>query len=485
MRTKVAGLLILLLLAACRARGGIEPVREDASVAGAGAGAGAGAVAAAAAAPAPAPAAKEAACPAADPAKLAPFADERKIIDVPVPPIVDPKATLASFYDRVLAIARGRGSDHVRIAMYGDSNLTADAATGRMRRQLQGRFGDAGHGYVALAQPWPWYSHNDVHHDGTWKLAAVRQIATSNRKIEDGHYGFANIASECGVPGCAMWISTDPQKGAPIGWTASRFDLYYLKRPDGGRFDVAIDGEVVRSVEARASSFEAAFERFDVADAHHELKVLMRGGGPVRLYGAVIDRAPSAAVSPSIQVDSLGTGSLNLEQLTFVKNETRRPQLERRAYDLVIIQLGTNVWGMDGDNKKNAKVFVDELRAARPGLPILFMSPPDSPNEDEPTQSDARVAGLAKTFRVIAEQNDAAFWDHRAAMGGDKAIFTFAEKGLVEHDKIHMKKQGHEMMADRFLGALWSDLAAHLAAHPAAGCAAPVTQAATGNVRGP
>jgi len=312
----------------------------------------------------------------------------------------------------------------------------------------------------------------------------MRQIATSNRKIEDGHYGFANIASECGVPGCSVWVSTDPQKGSPIGWTASRFDLYFAKRPDGGRFDVAIDGEVVRSIDSRGPSFEAGFERFDVTDARHEIKVLMRGGGPVRLYGVVLDRVPSPAVKPSIQVDSLGTGSLNLEQLTFVKTETRRAQLERRAYDLVIIQLGTNVWGMDGDNKKNAKAFVEELRAARPGLPVLFMSPPDSPNEDEPTKSDPRVAALAKTFAVIAEQNDAAFWDHRAAMGGSQAIFTFAEKGLVEHDKIHMKKQGHEMMADRFLGALWADLVSYVQAHPAAGCGREGTSASSASDAG-
>ena len=156
---------------------------------------------------------------------MARFKCETNIIDAPVPPLVDPKATLASFYERVAGLARGSATDHVRIAMYGDSSLTADAATGRMRRQLQGRFGDGGHGYVALAQPWPWYSHNDVHHDGTWKMPAVRQIAPSNRKIADGHYGFANIASECAVPGCSAWVSTDPQKGSPIGWTASRFDL--------------------------------------------------------------------------------------------------------------------------------------------------------------------------------------------------------------------------------------------------------------------
>src|SRR5206468_11230976 len=117
---------------------------------------------------------------------------DRTIVDVAVPPILDAKHTLVPFYERLAELARGRAKHHVKIGMYGDSNLTADAMSGRMRRQLQGRFGDGGHGYVALARPWEWYSHNDIHHDGHWKL--WKQVATSTGKVPDGHYGFANIA---------------------------------------------------------------------------------------------------------------------------------------------------------------------------------------------------------------------------------------------------------------------------------------------------
>jgi hypothetical protein len=407
-------------------------------------------------------------CAPVDPAKVARFAVDTSIVDVAVPPIVDPAAALAGFHARVARLARGNATDHVRIAMFGDSNLTADATTGRLRRQLQARFGDGGHGYVALSRPWEWYSHNDVHHDGTWK--SWKQIATSTNKVMDAHYGFANIAAECAVPGCSSWVSTDPRPGAPIGWTASRFDLFFLQQPGGGSFDVAIDGSVVRSIDTRAPSFEAAFERFDLPDAHHELKVLVRGHGPVRMYGVALERA-----QPSIVVDSLGTGSLNFEQLTIVKNDTRRAQLQRRNYDLVIIQLGTNVWGTDTENKRNAKLFVDELRGALPDVPILFVSSPDSMEDAVPgappaKHSDARVVKMAKTVRVIAEESRAAFWDWHAAMGGADSILAFAKKGLVEPDRVHLKKSGDELMADRMLSALWDDVATYVDAHPTAGC---------------
>ena len=415
-----------------------------------------------------APGAAAPACAALDAAKVARFTPDMSIVDVPIPPVADPAAALASFHARIARLARGAATDHVRIAMFGDSNLTADATTGRLRRQLQARFGDGGHGYVALSRPWEWYSHNDVHHDGTWK--SFKQIATSTNKIMDGHYGFANIASECAVPGCSAWVSTDPRPGAPIGWTASRFELFFLQQPAGGQLDVAIDGNVVRSIDTRAPAFAAGFERFDLPDAHHELKVLVRGHGPVRLYGVALERE-----KPSIIVDSLGTGSLNFEQLTIVKNDTRRAQLQRRGYDLVIIQLGTNVWGTDAENKRNAKVFVDELRGALPDVPILFVSSPDSMEDAVPGappahHSDPRVVKMAKTVREIAADNGAAFWDWHAAMGGADSILAFAKKNLVEPDRVHLKKSGDELMADRMLCALWDGVASYVEAHPTAGC---------------
>ena len=53
-------------------------------------------------------------------------------------------------------LARGKATEHVRIAVYGNSNMTMDYMTGAMRRLLQSKFGDGGHGYVAMARPLAW-----------------------------------------------------------------------------------------------------------------------------------------------------------------------------------------------------------------------------------------------------------------------------------------------------------------------------------------
>ena len=51
-------------------------------------------------------------------------------------------------------------------------------------------------------------------------------------------------------------------------------------------------------------------------------------------------------------------------------------------------------------------------------------------------------------------------------------IKTFIKKGLAAGDKIHLKKEGSELMADRFLCAMEKDFRAWLKDHPDAGCSA-------------
>ncbi len=220
----------------------------------------------------------------------------------------------------------------------------------------------------------------------------------------------------------------------------------------------------MRSVDSRAAEAAAAFERIETTDARHELKVHVQGHGTVRLFGVALERG-----TPSVVVDALGTGALNMEQMTLVNGASRRAQLARRAYDLVIIHLGTNMYGTDAEHRRATKIVMDDLRAALPGVAILVMSPPDT-MEPGTTHADAHIVSMVPILRAIAAESGAAFWDFHAAMGGPKSIQTFVKKGLAWNDLIHLTKPGHELMADRMLCALWDGLGTYLAKHPSAGC---------------
>ena len=403
------------------------------------------------------------ACPPIDEAKIkAPVCDDA-IITAPIPPIVDDGHSLATFYEAYAALARGTARGHVRLGMYGDSNLTMDELTGRMRRELQKRFGDGGHGFVALAIPWHWYQHEDVHHDGQWEY--FKQIATSTDPVGDWHYGMAMIASESKRPGGSVWVATaDP--GAPIGTTASSFDVFFLKKPGAGEFDLVADGKVLRTVSAKSTKAELGIEHVDLPDAPHKLACSVKSAAPVRFFGATLERP-----EPSIIVDSLGTGALNFVQISYTKKDTRTPMLKRRGYKLVMFQVGTNTFMLER-HKDDVKRFLAEIRETLPGVSILLMTPPDVMSSWNAPHSDRRIVIVGNQLREIAAETGTAFWDYREAMGGDTSIKTFIKKGLAAGDKIHLKKEGSELMADRFLCAMEQDFRAWLKEHPDAGCSA-------------
>ena len=196
----------------------------------------------------------------------------------------------------------------------------------------------------------------------------------------------------------------------------------------------------------------------------------MKGDGPVRLCGASLDRD---LVTGGIQIDSLGAGSLNYERLGRVANGTRRAQLARRAYDLVVIWLGANIMWVP-PNEALAKAFIGEVRASLPGVPILILSPADGVKEDDNRLViDPRISKLVQQMRDVAIATDSAYWDLREAMGGEGSILRLTRRGLTGKDHVHFGREGSAFIGNRLLCAVSTSLSAHLTTNPTAGCLPP------------
>lgn len=400
------------------------------------------------------------ACPALDAAKLAPFAVDRTSLRTPVPPI-EHAAELGTFFAKLVALARpalhaGEGPP-LRIGIYGDSNLTSDHLSGHLRRALQERFGDGGHGFVGLARPWGWYVHEDVWHTGTWPL--FKQIASTTDVVPGNRYGFANIAAETRTAGA--WAEVGTAQDTPVGTHASRFEVYYLTQPHGGSFDVLVDGKLERTISTAAATIGPGFELVTTTDAAHRMRYLVKGDGPVRFFGTTLERD-----APGVVVDGLGIGAMNYERFVMGEPSLRTAQLAHRKYDLVIFWLGTNVMWLE-PNRAWAKEAIASLREATPEVPVLVLSPPDTVRMGQ-GKSDPRIVALVKQLREVAGESHAAFWDFRAAMGGDASYLDFMKRGLAANDRAHLSKLGNAVMGQRLLAALFEGLDAWRSQHP--GC---------------
>jgi hypothetical protein len=371
---------------------------------------------------------------------------------------------LERFYEAAARLIRGKAQRHVRIAMYGDSNLTRDQVSGYMRRWLQTRYGDAGHGFVALSRPWGNYVHMDVRHqqDGGWSTPNV-----TTDPLFDRRYGLSGIVAESRYPGASTMIGTAPS-GAPVGTTASEFEVFFAKGPQYGKFRIVMDGEGVDTVDSHADEPGVGVHRVVTNDGPHEVRfVAADGRRRARLLGATLERS-----QPGFVIDSFGVGAMNSASHARQDGSTNRAMLRRRKYDLVIIATGANDPFTLDQVPRALKKVIEEHRTALPGVPILIMTPCDR-GKNRTFPGTLKVVAQR---RAIADEHGTAFWSLFDAVGGPNAMKSMRRRGLSRSDYIHYTEAGGKYVGHRLLHALWRGMKTYLEANPEVGCREDTTQ---------
>jgi hypothetical protein len=410
-------------------------------------------------APAPAPAA-------CGPVRFeAPPAPRSDLFAPPLVDVEDPQGNLTHFFEHVASLLRGRAKTPVRIAVYGDSNGTMDRISGEMRRVLQTSYGDAGHGFIALARPWPWYLHEYVEADYMHDAWSAYTVTTHPTPALDPWYGPGLIVAQSKQTGAATWVQTAPST-APIGTRVSHLEAWYLKWPPGGAFDVQIDGVTRATADTRAEGTPSfGFVAVDVPDGPHKMNMVARSARPVRLLGAVLERD-----EPGFQVDGLGVGSLNCLCVLRESEELDRQVLAHRPYDLVIFHIGSTTWNPAVlDPVECMTTAIARLRRAVPGESVLIMTPPDW-GLGGVTKTPSWLKGVESYLHRSAVQAPAAFYDFHKAMGGEGSMARFQQLSMGEEDGVHLTGRGGAFMGQRVVDALMRAFAKWAVEHPSAGC---------------
>ncbi len=119
--------------------------------------------------------------------------------------IEDPSGhALDALYAALRRAERGDGQAH--LVFYGGSHTAGDSFTGRMREELQARFGDAGHGFVPLVpvvvNHWAWGMVIDPAEG--W---AVTQVGRKHATV--ARYGIAGVEFTSDEPEAFAAVSSD------------------------------------------------------------------------------------------------------------------------------------------------------------------------------------------------------------------------------------------------------------------------------------
>ena len=193
----------------------------------------------------------------------APVAKARSRATRPKPPRIRSERQFPSSTTRIRSIDCSRRSTRTehhdaepitRVVFFGDSVVASDFGTGTLRRVLETRFGDAGHGFVLVANAWPQYFHNDVYRlaDKGWHVSrivgprATRRILRPRWRLVQRSVG-AKVAGGYGEDGHVR-----SERGAVRASSTST-------QPGGGVLRASVDGNVVQSIDTAGPEKRAAF----------------------------------------------------------------------------------------------------------------------------------------------------------------------------------------------------------------------------------
>ncbi|MEZ4435662.1 MAG: MBL fold metallo-hydrolase [bacterium] len=341
---------------------------------------------------------------------------------IPLLAIEDPQGNMRRFYRALARAEDGVEGALTRVVHYGDSLITGDYVTRTVRRLLQKRFGDGGHGFVLAARPSPWYGRDNLvmRTSDDWQIHRLTRPG-----IADGGYGLGGVTVRTAKAG--QWVELRPappddETEAPLGASVARMQVLYHAQPRGGRFAMAVDGREVE-VDTRTEEPGSRLAEILVPDGAHTFRLRTLGRGEVRLFGVVFERQ-----GPGVVYDSLGLDGARAKLLRRYDPEHWHDQLRLRRPDLLVLHYGTNESQFAGLSAKryheDLSQTVGHLRAALPGVSCLLVGPLDRAEKDENGKLVTRdvVRRIVKVQREVAWRQGCAFWNTWRAMGGEGSM---------------------------------------------------------------
>ena len=382
--------------------------------------------------------------------------NEFKSIDT----FIEGRQFLNPFFEALAATSKKQKGAITRIAHYGDSSIATDLITHTLRRLMQLRFGDSGHGFVLAARGYLPYRHRQVTHRANNRWLVKEIVRKHDRQ---GFYGYGGVQF-LAKPGARAAYGT--KDDTAVGKNVSRFDVYYQKHPNGGSLSLRVDKNETQMLDTRGE-VEDVVHTVEVPDGEHRLELRNAGGGPSRIYGVVLERD-----KPGVVYDSLGLVGARGNRLLNFDAVHIKAQIERRGLSLLILAFGGNE---ASDNKSEASYYkdyvaiIDRMRGDNEDLPCMLMSPLDQAQ---------RRRGKIRTLRTIpliiaaqrraAEDRGCAYFNTFEAMGGMNSMSRWynAKPRLAMGDFRHATPLGYEVIANLFYKALLAAYAEFLNEHP-------------------
>jgi hypothetical protein len=400
--------------------------------------------------------------PGATELKPAEAREAQALEQAPPVPLLDPTGkALDDFFASLRRTEQKQAGAITRIAHFGDSIVVSDYVSGTLRRKLQGTFGDAGHGFVLVANAWPAYFHNDVTRYATAGFNVSRIVGPY---AADGFYGLGGVSFST-PPNVLSRVGT--AESGDYGRNVSSFTLYYLEQPSGGSLELSVDGGPPSELSTAGPAIASKTHTVKVSDGGHQLS-LQTKRGTSRLFGVVLERE-----GPGVVLDALGVQGARIRFMDKQDDQHWADQLKLRSPNLLVYEFGANesadgfLYAMD-DYHRTMLDVLNQGKRALPGSSCLVIGAMDRAAKVGDEIVSLRVMpDLLKNQQRAALDAGCAFFDTWTAMGGARSMPRWVKKGLGQADLTHPTAVGAEIIGTWIYRALLQSYQGYKSARPA------------------
>ncbi len=380
---------------------------------------------------------------------------QRRQLGEPLPPSPHARATalehaegLASFHAALDRLRAGEDTK-VRVLVYGASSTAGDRYTGYLRGYLQHRFGDGGPGFVALVPLWKYHRHQEVDTRTSGRWFVTQTLKPRGRA--DNRYGLLGARATGRYAGTRLTVTFDEPDRRAASWS-----IWYLGDPGGGAFTAQLDDASPVQVDTRRDAIEPGYAELGGPEPHARLRLSVRGGKPVRLFGAVIEGA-----GPGVVVDTLGIGGSGARRFLWWDEPIWSEHVARRGPALVVFAYGNieamrKVHDPQRFEQEWRDIFARTERAV-PEASCLVVLPQDVAfRRDGRRQRPKAMDSILEIIRRVADDEGCALFDTPAFMGGPGSMPAWVEADLAMKDHVHFTPRGYaylgQALADAIMG---------------------------------
>ena len=355
-----------------------------------------------------------------------------------------PTGSLDAYFTQLSLIEDG--TDKVaRALVWGDSTIASDGIIKDVRGRMQERFGDAGPGFLAAKVDKRWAFRRDIVRktEGSWSAKNIVHGGAS-----DSRYGLAGTVSIAhpGAKSTLAGVKIDGERQ-----DLHRFQVFYQRAPDAGNLSVSTKSKH-KTLFTKADNISDAYYEMIVPEGNSHIYLEAQNANVV-IYGVALE-----VDAPGVTWETFGVAGSSISSMQKQHDAHLSNQIAARDPSLLVYWTGGNELGYPSlksstgkSYKKYYRKVVRNLKEGAPNASCLLIGPLDqATRENGQIVSKPTLDKLIKFQREVAETEGCAYWDARAAMGGNNAFKEWLSytPALASPDLAHLTGRGRKRIGD-------------------------------------